>query len=66
MFILFLLAMGLQRLTANPLPLADAIDLDFDGFGVIATRIFAIRVSAAMIAVALATIVGTRLSHVGR
>lgn len=30
--ILFLMAIGLQRLTPNPKPLADTIDLDFSGF----------------------------------
>lgn len=41
--ILFLMAMALQRFAPNPMPLADAIDLDFDGFPAILARIFAIR-----------------------
>ena len=53
--ILFLMAIGMQRLTPNPLPLADAIDLDFQGFGSIATRIVGIRASAALAAATLLT-----------
>ena len=53
--ILFLMAMVLQRLTANPLPLADAIDLDFQGFGAISTRILAIRGAVALLAAAVLT-----------
>jgi exosortase D (VPLPA-CTERM-specific) len=41
--ILFGMAVLLQRLTPNPLPLAEAIDLDTAGFGPIAARIFGIR-----------------------
>ncbi len=36
--ILFVMAIALQRLTPNPLPLADAIDLDTSGFGGILAR----------------------------
>lgn len=54
--ILFLMALGLQRLTPNPLPLSDAIDLDTRGFGPILARILAIRPSAAMTAAALVTL----------
>lgn len=43
--ILFLMAIGLQRLTPNPMPLADAIDLDFEGFPTILARIFSIKAS---------------------
>jgi exosortase D (VPLPA-CTERM-specific) len=43
--ILFLMAMTLQRFAPNPMPLADAIDLDFEGFGGIFSRIFALRSS---------------------
>ncbi len=53
--LLFLMAIGLQKLTKNPMSLADTIDLDFDGFGTIFARIFAIRGSAALFAVALVT-----------
>ena len=41
--ILFLMAMALQRFAPNPLSLADAIDLDFEGFSGIFARILAIR-----------------------
>ncbi|MDH2328619.1 VPLPA-CTERM-specific exosortase XrtD [Cereibacter sp. SYSU M97828] len=54
--ILFLMAMGLQRLTRNPLPLAEAIDLDTRGLGGILGRITAIRPSKAMAAGALLTL----------
>jgi exosortase D (VPLPA-CTERM-specific) len=53
--ILFLLAMLLQRTARNPLPLAEAIDLDFEGFGGIFTRIFAIRPAIAILAATLLT-----------
>ncbi|MCX8508064.1 MAG: EpsI family protein, partial [Rhodobacteraceae bacterium] len=43
--LLFLLAMALQRLTPMPLPLAEAIDLDVEGFGRILTRLLALRTS---------------------
>ncbi|MEM1232554.1 MAG: VPLPA-CTERM-specific exosortase XrtD [Pseudomonadota bacterium] len=41
--ILFLTAIGLQRLTRDPLPLTQAIDLDTSGMGPIAGRILDIR-----------------------
>ncbi|SMX46442.1 VPLPA-CTERM-specific exosortase XrtD [Actibacterium lipolyticum] len=50
--ILFLMAIALQRLTPNPLSLADAIDMDFQGLGGVAARILSIRSSAAMIGAA--------------
>ena len=50
--ILFLMAVVLQQLHRNTLPLRDAIDVDFDGFGGIAARLPAIRPSAAMAAAA--------------
>lgn len=46
--ILFAMAIGLQRLTPNPKPLSEAIDLDFEGFGGILTRVFAIRATPAL------------------
>lgn len=55
--ILFMMAIGLQRLTRNPKPLAEAIDLDFEGFGTIAARILAIRPSKALAVAALLTLV---------
>ena len=63
--ILFGMAVMLQRLTPNPLPLSQAIDLDTNGFGPILTRIFAIRgstvlvlASAVTLAVSLAWVAG--------
>lgn len=53
--LLFLMAIGLQKLTADPKPLADTIDLDFEGFGQIMSRIFVIRGSVALLSVALLT-----------
>ena len=46
--ILFGIAVALQRLTPNPLPLSQAIDLDTDGFGPILARILVIRGSAVL------------------
>jgi len=43
--ILFAMAATLQRFAPNPMPLAEAIDLDFQGFGGILTRILRIRPS---------------------
>lgn len=53
--ILFGLAMALQRLAPSPLSLSEAIDLDFDGFGAIFTRIFAIRATAALLGAVVLT-----------
>ena len=41
--ILFVTAIALQRLTPNPLPLREAIDLDTSGMGPIAARLLEIR-----------------------
>lgn len=57
--ILFLMAIALQRLTPNPMPLSQAIDLDFAGLGRIAARIFAIRASVAMALAAAVTLAVT-------
>ena len=46
--ILFLVAVALQRLTPNPLPLSRAIDLDTQGLGGIASRGLGIRASLGM------------------
>jgi exosortase D (VPLPA-CTERM-specific) len=46
--ILFLMAIGLQRLTRNPKPLSETIDLDFEGLGDQAKRAFAILPSRAL------------------
>lgn len=53
--ILFLMAISLQRLTRNPKPLSEAIDLDTDQLGSIAGRILAIKPSAAMLAATVLT-----------
>ncbi|MGB5836594.1 MAG: VPLPA-CTERM-specific exosortase XrtD [Albidovulum sp.] len=53
--ILFGMAMALQRLTPNPMPLADAIDLDFEGFGGIFARVLSIRPAPALALAALLT-----------
>lgn len=55
--ILFIMAIALQRLTPNPLPLSEAIDLDFDGLGKISGRIAAIKPSRALLAATLLTLV---------
>ncbi|WP_284164857.1 VPLPA-CTERM-specific exosortase XrtD [Frigidibacter sp. SD6-1] len=41
--ILFAMAIALQRLTPNPKPLSEAIDLDFEGFGRILARVLTLR-----------------------
>jgi exosortase D (VPLPA-CTERM-specific) len=51
--ILFLMAIGLQRLTRNPKPLAETIDLDFQGFGGQAARVLGIGASRGLVAAAL-------------
>lgn len=48
--ILFGMAIALQRLTPNPLPLSEAIDLDFDGFGAILARVLSVAATPAMLA----------------
>ena len=57
--ILFLMAIALQRLTPNPLPLSEAIDLDFDGFGPILTRVLSVVATPAML---VAVVMSTALS----
>jgi len=57
--ILFLMAIALQRLTPNPMPLADTIDLDFDGFAAHAARLPRIAASRGMIAAALISLAVT-------
>ncbi|MFX0547410.1 VPLPA-CTERM-specific exosortase XrtD [Roseovarius sp. S1116L3] len=54
--ILFLMAIALQRLTPDPKPLTEAIDLDTAGFLPIAGRIFGIRASRGLIAAAVLTL----------
>ena len=46
--LLFAMAVAMQRLTPNPLPLSQAIDLDFEGMGAIAKRVLNIRNSLPM------------------
>ncbi|WP_425041424.1 VPLPA-CTERM-specific exosortase XrtD [Primorskyibacter sp. S187A] len=55
--ILFLIAIALQRLTPNPKPLSETIDLDFDGMGAQARRIFDILPSRGLIIGALFSLV---------
>ncbi|MBL4930085.1 VPLPA-CTERM-specific exosortase XrtD [Fuscibacter oryzae] len=54
--LLALLAVALQRLTPNPLPLMDAIDLDTQGLGGILGRVTMIRPSTAMALAAVITL----------
>ena len=54
--ILFLMAVAMQRLTPDPKPLSEAIDLDTTGFGTIAARITGIRASRGLAAAALLTL----------
>ena len=57
--ILFLMALGLQRLTRNPLALSEAIDLDFQGMGGIFARVLSIRSAAAITAATVLTLAVT-------
>ena len=57
--ILFLTAVVLQRTTRDPKSLSDTIDLDFDGLGGEAARIFSILPSRGLIIAALASILVT-------
>ena len=54
--VLFAMAIGLQRMARDPKPLAEAIDMDFDGFGAIAARALTIRPSKALAIAALLTL----------
>ncbi len=66
-FILFLMAWGMQKLTSDPKPLADAIDLNYDGFGRESARIFTVRPSAALFtAILLALTVTLSLNLIPR
>ena len=53
--LLMLLALGLQRLTPDPLPLAQAIDLDFEGFGPLLARVTRMAASPALVAALVLT-----------
>ena len=55
-FLLFLIAAGLQRLTPNPLPIWETLDLDTDGFGAQARRLLGIAPSRGVITGALVTL----------
>lgn len=59
--VLFAIAVGLQRLTPNPLPFTEAIDLDTTGLGAVFARIKGIGISAAM-AAGFALTLGTALT----
>jgi exosortase D (VPLPA-CTERM-specific) len=64
--LLFLMAVILQQLKRDTLPLADAIDVDFDGFGGVAARILSIKASAMLaMAAALGIVVSTLFLTVG-
>lgn len=54
--ILFGMAIALQKLTPDPKPLGEVIDLDFQGFGAISGRMFGIRPSLALATGALITL----------
>lgn len=54
--ILFLMAIALQRLTPNPLPLSEAIDLDTSKLGGISLKVLEIRNSVMMMAGAVLTV----------
>ncbi len=54
--ILFLMAIAMQRLTPNPRPLSEAVDLDTDGLGPIAARVLAIGPSLAMVFASVVTV----------
>lgn len=54
--ILFAMAVALQRLTPDPRPLSEAIDLDTRGFGPILGRVAGIRPSLALTAAVLVTL----------
>jgi exosortase D (VPLPA-CTERM-specific) len=64
--ILFLMAVVLQQMHRNTLPLRDAIDVDFDGFYGVLARIFTIRGNIAMGAEATAGGFGLDAVFVGR
>lgn len=51
--ILFLTAVGLQRLTRDPKPLANTIDLDFDGFGGQIARLISIAPARGLVTASL-------------
>lgn len=54
--LLFVMAVALQRLTPDPKPLADAIDLDTQGLAPISGRVLGIRPSLAMATGAMITL----------
>jgi exosortase D (VPLPA-CTERM-specific) len=53
--LLFLIAVGLQRLTRQPRPLSEAVDLDFSGLGAQLRRVLTVAPSPALIAAACLT-----------
>ncbi|MFV2001971.1 MAG: exosortase C-terminal domain/associated protein EpsI, partial [Paracoccaceae bacterium] len=54
--LLFLLAVVLQRLSRDPKPLSETIDLDFEQFGSIMARTFRIKATAGLIGAAVLTL----------
>lgn len=54
--ILFLTAIALQRLTPNPMPLAETIDLNFEGFAGEASRLLGIGLSRGLVVAALLSV----------
>ncbi|GHA47925.1 hypothetical protein GCM10008927_11080 [Amylibacter ulvae] len=64
--ILFLMAVALQRLTPNPKPLSEAIDLDTQGFGAILNRIWGIRPSRSLVIAAIITLAASGAWMIGR
>ena len=63
--ILFGIAVALQRLTRDPKPLADTIDLDFDGFGAQTARLARLAPSRGLVTAALASKRSTALCQIG-
>ena len=59
--ILALLAVALQRLTPNPLPLSQAVDFDTAGLGGVMARILSLRPSRALAVAAVLTIAASGL-----
>ncbi len=57
--VLFLMAVALQRLTPNPLPLSQAIDLDTNGLAPIMGRVLGIRASGALAVGAVVTLLAS-------
>ncbi len=63
--LLFGMAVVLQRTRKNPVSLAEAIDLDFEGFGRIASGLLAIKPSRGLISALVATVLFSGFWFVG-